>query len=120
MLAVHSEGDRGAAAGGDQGETGTSQCVELDLLGSHVRTRRAPDGDHPGGGLRRHRGHNRVVGVEDDHSGVRNGLHQFGFRRGDDLPRTELAEVRGADVEHHRDRRPRDPGQCGDVAGMAC
>ena len=36
----------------------------------------------------------------------------------DGLAGAELAEVGGADVEHHRDRRRRDRGQCGDVAGM--
>ena len=66
-----------------------------------------------------HRGHRGVIDVEDHHSGRRNSLGQFGFRRGDGLAGAELAEVGGADVEHHGDRRRRDRGQRGDVAGVA-
>ena len=85
------------------------------------RRRRASrdDPDHPGRGLVGHRGDRGVVGVEDHHAGRRNSLRQFGFGRGDGLARAELAEMGGADVEHHPDRRRRDRGQRGDVAGMA-
>ncbi len=54
-----------------------------------------------------------------DHPGGRNRLQQFGFRGRDDLARAELAEMGGADVEHHRDRRRGDRRQRRDVAGMA-
>ena len=67
------------------------------------------DPHHARGGAVRHRGHHAVVGVEDHHTGGRNRLRQFGLRLGDGLARAELTEVGGADVEHDRDRRRRDP-----------
>ena len=52
-------------------------------------------------------------------AGGRQRLHQFGLRLGDGLHRAELADVRGADVEHGADPRRRDAGQRGDVPDAA-
>ena len=69
-----------------------------------------------------HRGDQRVVGVEHgDSPGGRVGQRrdQLALGPGDRLRRAELADVRGADVEHHADLRRRDPAQLGDVADPA-
>ena len=46
-------------------------------------------------------------------------LDEFALGDGDPLGAAELAEVRGADVEHHADAGPGDPAEPGDVPGAA-
>ena len=107
MLAVHGQLDVDLSPGCAQPEPRPRQRVECDGTGPHVGVRRAAHSHHPRGRLVGHRGHRGVVDVEDDHSGGRNSLRQFGFRRRNGLPGAEFTEVCGTDVQHDRDRRRR-------------
>ena len=94
----------------------------VDAVASDGRGPGTADGDDPGPRPRRHLAHERVVGVQDGHSPVRlggQGLDELTFGLRDDLPGTELAQVRTADVEHCADPRPGYPGEVTDVPEAA-
>ncbi len=78
-----------------------------------------PEGHDARGGARRHRGDERVVGVQhrDPVRGQR--LDQLALGLRDRADRAELAQVRAPDVEHHPDPRRRDRGEPRDVPGAA-
>ena len=67
MLAVHGQLHISGAGRAHQQEAGPGQVVEFDVHGADVGTLGLPDPDHPRGGSLRHRGHHRVVDVEDRH-----------------------------------------------------
>ena len=74
---------------------------------------------HARRGPRRHRGDQRVVGVEHRDPVVGQRLDELALGCGDLLLGAELAEVRLADVEHQRDVGRRDRAELGDVPDAA-
>ena len=88
---------------GVQRERGPAEVVEAHVGGPDVGPLGRAERHDAGRGARGHRGHERVVGVEHGDAVGRQRLDQFALGLRDRLARAELAEVRGADVEHDAD-----------------
>ncbi|GAA3418895.1 hypothetical protein GCM10018952_56280 [Streptosporangium vulgare] len=113
VLAVQAQADRGGARGGAQREGGASPLVDGDVLGPHGRALGPAVPGDAGAGALRHRGHQRVVGVEHGHALGGQRLDQLALGPGDLRLAAEDAQVGGADVEDHADPRRGDAGPGG-------
>ncbi len=94
-----------------------SELVELEPAPRHVAG--DAEGQHPGRRTACHVGDQRVVGVQHGGAARCEGLDDLALRLGDRLPRAELTEVGGADVEDGRHIGGRDRTEVRDVADPA-
>lgn len=105
VVAADPESDLGLGIVGMQRKARPGQFVQRHRPRPNVTGVVPADPHHPGRGQLGHRRHRGVISVEDDRSGMRNSLRQFGFGLCDDLAGAELTQMCGADVEHDSDRR---------------
>lgn len=115
VLAVQRERDVGVTGRGDQPEGSAGLVVEGDALRADVGGRGLADEHHAGLRPARHGRDQRVVQVEDRDAVFGQRLDQLALGLRDAFAGAELADVRGADVEHHADLRRGDLGEVGDV-----
>ncbi|SIA11587.1 Uncharacterised protein [Mycobacteroides abscessus subsp. abscessus] len=116
VLAVHRQLHGHRVLPGVQRETGPGQVVDAHLGRPDIGGMVHAGAYHAGGSLGRHRRHRGIIGVQHRHAATGKRLRQFPLRIGDGLPRPELTQMSGTDVENDPDRRRRDGSQFRDVA----